>query len=346
MRLSALAVWLVLASPALADDLDRAEMAGIAGSERLQLFAFGKLLETGAAPRGAVLAMKQSMVRQGFYYNPGTAPLIGSEAWVAPVLNYDGNINGGTLHDSFVFDGLTFDAAPEYRAKAGLVAGLAAGSQMRLAWDNGRFLEATARGEAVWSPKYQISRSNGELDLCSRNHVTGWTFLDLCQTTSAVSRELGHTTSRMTDLSLSQLFAAGGGYHEVAADVSRTAYDMGDQAAVTLSWHAVWDAAATSLSLTAAAPINGETALRRRIEAGVNWLWQGQSVGVDLWHQQADGGTFLLVSRSDNATGIGVSYEIRPGLTTQIGYMVNRSTVDFFRYDQLSLNLRFSALHW
>ncbi|MGV8989600.1 MAG: hypothetical protein ACOH2H_25630 [Cypionkella sp.] len=343
-----LALCLILCGPlpSRADEASRTQIADIAGSERLRLFAYGKLLETRTAPRVAVVRMKQDMIRQGFYFDPGTSPLIARDAWIAPVLSYDGNINGGVLQDSFVFNGQVFDAAPDFRAKAGVVAGLAAGGAVRLAWANGRYVEARVQGQAVWSPEYQIGRSNAELGLCSRNHLTGWTFLDLCRTVSAISRELGSSTSQATELSLSQLFAAGGGYHDLTADLSQSHYDIGEQPALTLSWNAVWDRAATNLSLTVAAPINDETALRQRVEAGVKWLWRGRSVGVDLWHQEADGGTFLLTPRADTATGIGLSYEIRPGVTTQIGYMVNRSTVDFFQYDQLSVNIRFDSLRW
>ncbi|MEO8242005.1 MAG: hypothetical protein ABI832_06800 [bacterium] len=341
-----LCLGLVHPLPSSADVTSRAGIAQISGSERLRLFAFGKMLETGMAPRAAVLQMKQDMVVQGFYYDAGTSRLIDKNGWLAPVLRYDGNINGGALRDSFVFDGQVFDAAPDFRAKAGVVAGLAGGGAVRLAWSNGRYLEARVQGDAVWSPDYRIGRTTAELALCSRNHLTGWTFLDFCHSAAVTSRDLGSTTTQATDLSLSQLFAAGEGYHELTADLSQASYDIGQQPALTLSWDAVWDQASTRLALTVAAPIKGETVLRQRLDVGMNWQWHGRSMGVDLWHQRADGGTFLSSPRADTTTGIGLSFDIRPGVTTQIGYLVNRSTVDLFRYDQLSVNIRFDALRW
>ena len=334
------------AVPVAADVAARAAVSDIAGSERLQMFAYGKLLATGMAPRPAVLRMKQAMVVQGFYYDPGAKPLIAHDVWVAPVLRYDGNINGGVLRDSFSFRGFTFDTTPAFRAKAGAVVGLDAGGSVRLGWDNGRYIEAGVRGEAVWSPRYQIGGGSDEAHLCSRNHLTGWTFLDLCHSVSAVARALGSSTSQTTDLALSQLFAAGPGYHELTASLARQGNAMGDQTAVSLAWNAVWDRAATNLSLTYAAPIMGQTALRRRVALGVRWPWRGQNLGLDLWQQAASGGTFLGTARADRATGIDLSYEIARGLTTEVGYMINRSTVDFFRYDQLSVTLRIDNLRW
>jgi len=337
---------LMLGSAAQADALDRARIASIAGSERLRVFAYGKLLETGSAPRAVVVQMKRNMVSQGFYFEPGANRVIATEAWAAPILSYDGNINGGALQDSFTFNGFVFEADPAFRAKSGVVMGLAAGAVARLAWANGRYVEGRLRGEAVWSPEHSIGRSNAELALCSRNHVTGWTFLDLCQTASVVERELGSNTSQKTALAMTQLFQTTAGYHEVTAEIAQAQYDTGHQPSVTLSWGAVWNHAATKLSLTKAAPINGETALNSRIAADVQWLWGGRPVGVGLWHQRATGGAFLGTPRTDKATGISVSYQLRPGLTAQLGYMTNHSSVDFFDYAQASLNVRFDALRW
>ncbi len=333
------------APPAIADETSRAHISDIAGSERLRLFAYGKLLDTGTAPRSAVQRMKQELARQGFYYDGGNQRLIAMDAWAAPILGFDGNINGGVLRDSFNFNGFVYEAAPEFRAKSGLIAGLSAGSAARLAWDNGRFVELSTRGEAVWSPEYQIGRGNAQADICSQNHLTGWTFLDLCHSLSRTSRDLGTNLSQSTDLSLSQLFEAGG-YHELTATLSQSSYDIGRQTSVGLSWTAVWDHATTDISLTLAEPIQGETALRRRIEAGVKWPWRGRNVGLNLWQQQADGGAFLGSPRTDTATGIGLSYELPSGLTTQIGYTVNQSSIAFFRYDLVSVTVRFDALRW
>ena len=344
--LGAALLCLFAGSAAHADAMDRARIAAMAGSERMQMFAFGKWLDTGEAPRSAVLQMKQAMISEGFYYEPGTRRLIATEAWIAPVLSYDGNINGGVLQDSFILNGFVFEADPAFRAKAGVVLGFSGGGVARLALANGRYVEMRARGEAVWSPEHQIGRHSGELALCSRNHLAGWSFADLCQSVSATERELGASVSQETALSVTRLFQTAAAYHEISAELARSIYDTGDQPSVTLSWAAIWDHAATRLSLTRAAAIRGETALDYRIAADVQWLWQGRAIGLGLWHQRAAGGSFLGTPREDRATGLSLSYQFRPGMTAQIGYSVNQSSVDFFDYAQASVNMRFDALRW
>lgn len=331
---------------AKADVVDRARIAGIAGTDRLRMFTYGKFLETGVAPRAVVGRMKKLMVGQGFYYAPGERHVIAAEAWAAPVLNYDSNINGGVLKDSFTFNGFVFDADPTYRAKAGVVMGVAAGGLSRVAWASGRYVEMQLRAESVWSPEYNIGRSTAALSLCSRNHVKDWTFLDLCHSATGSDRALGSSTSQETALSATQLFETGAGYHEVTAEVAQLQDAAGSQPAATLSWGAIWDRVATKLSVTKAAPKAGETALNSRIAADAQWLMGGHAVGVGLWHQRFSGGAFLGTARSDAATGINLSYQPRPGMTVQLGYMENHSNIDFFDVSQSSLQVRFDAVHW
>jgi hypothetical protein len=227
-----------------------------------------------------------------------------------------------------------------------VVVGLSAGGLSRLAWSSGRYVELQLRAESVWSPEYNIGRSTAALSVCSRNHLKAWTFLDLCHTATGSDRALGSSISRETALSATQLFQMGAGYHEMTAEVAKLQDAAGSQAAVTLSWGAIWDRAATKLSLTKAAPKAGETALNSRIAADAQWLVRGHAVGVGLWHQRFTGGAFLGTARSDAATGISLSYQPRPGLTVQLGYMENSSNIDFFDVSQSSLQLRFDALHW
>ncbi|MDO9524883.1 MAG: hypothetical protein Q7J57_05000 [Gemmobacter sp.] len=336
----------MIAPAAQADEQSLARIARISGSERLRLFADGKLLETGHASRSAVAQMKKGLETQGFYHDLGTPRVIATETWAAPIISYDGNINGGVLQDSFTFNGLVFEADPAFRAKGGVVMGLSAGGVVRLAWDNGRYVEGLVRAEGVWSPRHKVGRSTAELALCSRNHVTGWSFLDLCYNAAIIDRELGTSTAQDVSLSATQLFQTSAGYHELTAELSGAHYDTGRQTSVTLSWSAVWDGVATKLSLTHAAPIPGETALNSRIAADVKWLWSGRTMGLGLWHQRSGGGAFLGAPRADDATGVKLSYQLRQGLTAQVGYMTNQSSVDFFDYAQASVTFRFDNLRW
>ena len=333
-------------APAAADAFDRARVSQIAPSERLRLFAFGKLLERGRALPGTVAALKQDMVRQGFYYAPGGERLIASQLWAEPVLSHDGNINGGTPKDSFSAGGFTFTADPSITAKSGVVVGVSGGGLARLAWAEGRFVEAAAAAETVWSPEHEIGRSSAQLRLCARNHLAGWSFLDLCQSGAVLERDLGRSHQRQTEATLSTLVESRGGYHELALGLARVETGTGNQEVLSLSLDTVWDRFATTAALSFSSPIPEETAQRLRLSGELHWLALDRRWSLGLWQQRADGGSFLGEAREDRATGVTLATDLRPGLRLEAGLVRNSSTVEFFDYDQVTLGASFSALRW
>ncbi len=342
----AAAVTLCAATASFADALARAQISQIAPSERLRLFAFGKLLESGAALPDSVAGLKQDMVRQGFYYTPGSDPLIAAQAWAEPVLGHDGNINGGTPRDSFTSGGFVFTADPSITAKSGVVVGLAGGGLARFAWAEGRFVEAAASAESAWSPEHEIGRSSAQARLCARNHVVGWTFLDLCQTGSVFERDLDRSNVRQTEATLSTLFATGGGYHELAAGLGRVEMNAGAQETLTLSLGSVWDRFATTAALTLSSAIPDETAQRLRLSGELHWLAADRRWSLELWRQEAEGGDFLGETREDRALGVSLATDLRSGLRVEMGFVHNTSTAEFFDYDQVTLGASFAALQW
>ena len=335
-----------LVSDAQADVLDRAHIADVAASERLHAFTYGKLLETGQASRSEFVMMKRNLISQGFYYEPGASRVIASESWIAPVLSFDGNINGGVRQNSFIVNSYVFDVDPSYRAKAGVVMGLLAGGLGRIAWASGRYFEGRLQGELVWSPKYQIARKKVKFSVCSNNHITAWTFFDICYYSTLDDRTLNSSSSQETAIAMTQLLHAGAGYHEISTKISYSQYKIGRQPSVTLSWDAVWDRASTKLSLTKAVPINGEIALDSRVVADVQWLWKTHTLGAELWYQRTTGGAFLGMVHTDKAMGISFSYQLSSNLTVQIGYEENEPSVGFFDYSQTSVSMRLDALRW
>lgn len=333
-------------APVRADEMDRMRLSVLAPSERLRLRAFGKALSAGLATRPAIDQLRRDMVRQGFYFDPGPPRLVAAELWAAPVLSWDGNINGGVLTDRFFFGGYVFEADPAFVAQPGVVLGAAAGGTARMAWASGRLIELQAGAELAWSPEHDIGRSDAALGLCSRNHLAGWTFLDLCANGQWSGRSLGDSSAGQTSLRLSTLADGADSLHEIALTYTRAETADDPQARIGLAVNSVWNHAVTEVSVTLGAPVAGETVLRRRLDAGIGWFWRGRPLRADLWYQVADGGTFLGTPRRDEGIGASLELQLRPGLTLRTGYARNRSTAGFADYDQVTLDVRFDRLRW
>ncbi len=336
-----LALLLMLtAAQASADAFSRARLAPLIGSERLRLFTYGQALNTRTAPPALTRAMRQGLERSGFYHE-GAPALIARDLRFTPVLAWDENINGGYFNDTFNLYGLSFQVDPANLARAGLVLGGRLGGEARLAWGPGRLLDFSASAEVGWSPRHDIGRGNAQLSACARNHLTGWTFADVCATAQAGRRSLSSSHSTAVSASLAHLFATGAAYHEVTVELERLHLAEGGQNTVSLGWNAVWNRATTGLSLTLGEPIPGQNATRARVSAQASWLWGSRPVTLSAWHMQASGGMLMGLPRQDRLTGIGLTLQPRPGLSVELMHQVTTSSIDLFAEARTGLSVRF-----
>lgn len=337
-------LWLMLAPvSAEAQDLDRLRTASLAGSERLRLRAFGDALERGVRSAEIAGQLRRDMTRQGYYHDGGGAEVVARAFRVAPLLAWDGNTNGGVLRDRFIVNGFAFEADPAYRAKSGLVVGGTAEAILRLAWAEGRIVQLQASAELAWSPRHRIGRGDVAVSACSRNHLAGWTFLDLCAAGFGSWRDLGSGRAHRLSADVSAIGAAGGALHEVGLSLQRASSTARDQNRVAVSVESIWRAAVTDVTMTLGAPVPGATVPRQRLDMKVTGLIAQRRWSLDVWRQRASGGGFLGVPRADRSWGIGLATVIRPGMSLRMGYADSTSTAPIATYSQITLDVRFDA---
>lgn len=323
---------------------DRLRLSEAAAAERLRLRIHAQALAAGALPPRGLARMRADMVRQGHYFDGGPPALVARDAVVAPMLAWDGNINGGVLQDRFVFNGLIFEAAPGVRAKAGLVAGGSVAGITRHAWQTGRLIELRGAAELGWSPEHRIGRADAMVSACSQNHLRGWTFLDLCGTAARYWRELDQGTAYQRSAGIVQVLAADRSAHQLELRASRLSGSGQDQTRLSLSADSVWSRLASRAELTVGQPREGATLLDHRLDGGVTWLMGERPVSLDLHTQILQGGAFLGVPRRDRVSGISLSTRLRPGASIRVGVIDSRSTAGIANYRQVTLDLRLDRL--
>lgn len=337
---------LLTAHPIAADAFDRMRIADLSGSERLRLRAHGQALSSHRLPPPSIARMRQDMTRQGYYFDGGPPILVARDIRAAPLIAWDGNINGGVLQDRFVLNGLVFEANPDYRARSGIVTGASAGALLRYAWGSGRLIELRSAAEIGWSAEHGIGRADLLLSVCSRNHLVGWSFLDLCATGQRYWRDLGQGSARQVSASVSHVVSAPESLHEIRLEYMRASTTGRDQDRIAVRVESVWDRALTEIALTLGEPLDDAVSLRYRFSAGVGWIAAERGWRLDLWTQRAEGGRFLGVPREDRARGIGLATDLRPGTSLRLGYLDSRSTAGIANYDQVTLDIRFASLRW
>lgn len=334
------------ASLAQAQSADLSGSVGLAGSEHLRLRALGSGITSGSPTTAVNQRMRQELSYQGYYAKRGQIKAVARQVWLSPLLGWDGNINGGVLRDRIDFNGLTFEVDPDYRAKAGVVVGGSVGAMTRLAWDEGRVIDLVAQAELGWSPKHEVGRQDLFLQACSRNHLMGWSFLDLCAAGSRSFRELGDSTSHRLSADVAQVFALGPSLHELGFTLARADSQTEDQNRVGLSLDSLWRGSSTSVALSLGEAIPDATVMRERLDLGLKHPVLGRDIGLDLWGQRAEGSAFLGTPREDKVWGFGISTDLRPGLGLRLGYSDSTSTAAIADYEQVTLDLRFDRLRW
>lgn len=338
---AALAVLLIaLAAPLHADPAARARMAGLAPSERLQAFALAQGLRHNIAAPGLGSALRRALTGLAFYHDGPRPAVVSRSLRVTPVLAWDANINGGYINDRFTLGGLVFAIDPASQARSGLVAGAEAGGTLRLAHGNGRYLELQAGAEALWSPRHEIGRAAAGASACLRNHVRGWTFADLCASASRSWRALSNSSAASAGTRITTLFAGGPALHELSAQLSRLHQPEGGQNALTLGWGAVWNRAASEVSVTRLSSIEGLTVPRHRASVAITWLVAGRPMAARLAWQEAGGGMLLGSAREDTTTTASLTVHTRGDTSLELVHQVNRSTHDLFSDRRTGLTIR------
>ncbi len=319
----------------------RGQTAGLSGSDRLRMFAWGKWLETGEAPRTAFEAMRAALIRNGYYFDGHTPTIVWADAYATPHLSYDSNVNGGMTQHSFTSGRLLFEVDPAYRAIPDIVLEVEGGAEARLAWENGHTFEAVAAGGFGWAPATDLTLSHSSVQVCSRNNVTHWIFLDGCYLHARSVRDLGAASSDQTSMRLSTLFQTTAAAHEIGGALAKVRTHDYDQTTYGLSVESVWDQAVTDVSATFGEPVKGQTVLDRRVAVDVRWRLRGHAMGVGLWNATARGGTFLGVDQIDSTTGLLLSWQANSGTTIEAGYSRTTSTAKIYNNDGVTLQLQF-----
>lgn len=322
----------------------RLEAAGLAGSDRLRLRAWGDVLEAGQLPRAGFAGFRQALRLQGFDPDQPRG-LSRAEMRVAPLLAWDDNINGGVLQERFWLNGLLFEASPDTRARAGLVGGLGLRGDLRFTWGPGRVVALRALTDLAWSPRHRLGRGDGVLQICADNQLYGWSFLDICALGQRALRQRGGQSYHQVSARFGQVLAAGLGLHDAGLALTR-AYEEGlpGQNRLALSLESLWPFGVTEFTAQAGAKVAGATVLRRGFGAALSLAPGGHPLRIDLSQQEAWGGRFNNQPRRDRLTSLTLSAPLGARVSARLGLSRNRSTAAIAAWQRVSFELRFTDL--
>ncbi|SNT42213.1 hypothetical protein SAMN05421763_11719 [[Luteovulum] sphaeroides subsp. megalophilum] len=325
-------------SGACSQSYDLGRSGDLVVSERLRILAHGRALADGASPIARTLSLKADMIAQGFYHESGIG-WVRTEASLSPTLGWSPNLNGGLARSRIALGGGWLEIDPAYVARSGATAGLLFESEARLAWGSGRFLQIEADGTISRARQSGDERRDRWLQLCGRNHLLGWSFLDLCLTQRESDRSLSQYEQREATLQFARLFTAPNSYHEIRLDLTERRQPEYRQPRAGLEWHSVWSGLATRFGIGVGQAVEGRTVERLDVFADLRWRMAGAVTGLALWQSRASGGQVFGIAQSDVSTGVALFRQITPVLDVSVQYVRTRSSVDLFDNQQVGLDL-------
>lgn len=334
----------VLAGPVAAqqgsDDLrDRVQLVA---SERLRTFALARGLGAGSDGIGVARDLRALLTRQGFYLDRPGLDLILADQRFSPRLAHVPNLNGGAENRTLdLGGGFVLELREDRLARSGVALGLGYDAQARVAWMPGRFVEGRAQAGVLHAPAPDLTQTSLHLSVCSRNHLSGWSFADLCLRETRVERALQDSTLREVELGFANLFETPGRTHELTLSAGRGFGDGPARSFVTLGLDSAGLRLATRLGLRLGAPVGTETGPTTELRGELRWRVQDRVAGLGLSVFRSSSSLFLGQVRRDTGVSLNGLYEMRPNTNLTVALTRRESTVDFFDSSSVQVGLTF-----
>lgn len=336
-------IGLATALPLAAQDrIPVLKSSALSGSERLALYSFTEHLkdEKSVAALNVVNARMRRLAFPVFETGEPQTGVIFKLGRLSPIIAYDDNINGGNRSAEFDVGGFTFSGDPRFVAKEGFVFGGELGGTLRYAYGRGRYLDLSGGLSAVYSPKHDISKYAAGVSACSRNHVQEWTFLDFCARANKLFTDIDTSTSYSLSTSGTQLFTLAGFDHEATVGVKKSFFDEYDQlsASVELAT-SLGKPGSISVGLEVGETVEGENSLENRISLGYRTEFLNRPLSATLSRTTFGGGSFFGMSREDETYGLSLRTNVTSQISVGFSARSNDSTIDFYSFDSISLDI-------
>jgi len=317
------------------------EGVGMTGSESMMMFA----LSDYRLPRDFHEARLALAKRMGLVGTPGQV----TDSWIdfAPVLTYDGNINGGSVGESVTISGLEFRVEDDYRAKGGLLVGTQVTAGLRMNVGERTALELDGYAMAAWAPEHDMTKTRVQGSACLRRMVNDRVQVRGCLDGYHSSYELGETRRAGVEAGMSYAFASFAAFHEIDVSLKQSRYfDDEDYNQTTVA--AIYTTGRPGpLAFTAGVQLGTEVedriAMREAFMAGVSMMVLDRPTSFLVSLQNNRGGMFLGEGRDERVYAVSANRRVHDHLTVGAAYSVTEASHEFFQDNAfgVTFNVRF-----
>lgn len=291
-----------------------------------------------------------SLKREGYSNGLGYPELVEQTSvkpFIAPIFEYNRNINAGNPDRPLVIGELKFEGDESNLRKAGILIGVSAGFNSRHLIGGGRYLEFATGASYSYSPKHEIGVDTTFANLCSRNQIQSNWYIDGCGKSTSRNRELRDETQNSFELSITKLFSTSSTVHTAAEIGFRRFFEVNNYeqnqlqlGLTTLRSNSFF----SSFKVSLGEAVTETLAMRYSASATVGHNFFNKAFSVTANYSYADGGKLFGIERNDKSFSAIIKYSVHPRVSLNIGYKQNKSTIDYFNEIEPIIGVNFNPL--
>lgn len=283
---------------------------------------------------------------------PGIATLPVAERslqrFLAPVILYSHNINGGNPNAALVLGDMVFQGKADRVKKAGVLMGVGAGLRDRYFPHARTYFEYGVSAHYAHSPQHKMGIASLSADACFVKSLRNWRYVDLCTRADRIQKDLSDTRIKQHEIRVSKLwngkFAQS---HQFTAGVAVRNADQSVQTQILVememlySTNRIW-----SLRIIRGERVPNRLVLTQIVSLSLVELIKQNPFALDLSYSEYSGGGLLGYKRDDSTLSALLSYPVSPQVSLSFGYQFTNSTIDYFDLKTPILALKFQALRF
>ena len=269
------------------------------------------------------------------------------QPFIAPIFEYNRNINAGNPDRPLVIGELKFEGDKSNLRKAGILIGVSAGINGRHLIGGGRYIEFATGASYSYSPKHDIGVDTTFANLCSRNLIQNNWYIDGCGKSTSRNRELSDETQNILELSITKLFSTSSAVYTAAEVGFRRFFDVNnyEQNQLQLGLTTLRSSSFfSSLTISLGEAVTDTLAMRYSASATVGHNFFNKAFSVTANYSYADGGKLFGIERNDKSFSAIIKYSVHPRVSVNIGYKQNKSTIDYFNEIEPIIGVNFNPL--
>ncbi|WP_147298877.1 hypothetical protein [Rhodosalinus sediminis] len=319
--------------------------------ERLNLFCFAERYDGEVVTAAEATRYDYQLKRSGYERGLGLPARVNQfsfQPYVAPILRYDTDINGGNPDKPLQLGSLTFVGDPKLVRQEGVVVGAGIGAYGRYLVGEGRYVDYGLGASYAHSPEHDIGIERRFASVCSKNHVGNWWYLDGCMRSSFVKKNLTEETRNSISLSTAKLFTSSEDvHHEVSVggtrvydeDYQQNQLSVGFETIYSNGWYSAVDA-------TIGEDVDGEIAVQNAVSASLSLPVFERSLTITASYSEADGAKLFGIERADYTTSLSVVYSVYRNIDVVAGYTETDSSINYFDEAAPSFSVRFEPIRF